>query len=204
MKPLTLRFLLVFILIGAQLMALGGILYALDREADRIARGHTQEVIQHVAETVADKTRRFIQPAEQAVSLTRILIQRAVLNAANDAELERYFLSQLNTAPQLAGMFLGRNDGSFVFVTRVPDGLPHQADPVAWRCAHRRTDRAQSVNGVETGRALDPDDAVRSAHATLVSARAAGRRAGHDDLDRTLCVLHFQAAGHHRRDRDRR
>ena len=157
LKPLTLRFLLVFILVGTQILALGGILCALDREADQITRGHTQEVIQHVAETVTDKTRRFILPAEQAVSLTRFLILRAVLSAGNDNELERYFLSQLNTAPQLAGMFLGRNDGSFVFVTRVQNGFLTKFIRVKdqSRIVERVT---RDANALQTGRAIDPDD----------------------------------------------
>ena len=69
----------------------------------------------------------FLAPAQQAAtlttSLTASLAQVNAFDTQDNVGLENYFLSQLRTSPQLTGMFVGRADGSFVFVKREGEGF---------------------------------------------------------------------------------
>lgn len=76
-----------------------------------------------LAESVADRAQRFLQPVESAVIVTGELIETGVLDPASDPTLEQYFIAQLHGVASLSGMFVGRDDGSFLYVSRNGIGL---------------------------------------------------------------------------------
>lgn len=151
------RFLVIALLISLQTVTLISILGTTSRQTEALLRSHAEEVMGHVAEVVVDNTRRFLEPAERAVQLSQALIADGLIEPHNDLDLETYFLDQLQANASLAGMYLGRLDGSFVFVKRENSGF---------RTKFIRLDEAgRSVEIIfrdahlnELNRFLDPDD----------------------------------------------
>ena len=106
---------LLMLLIAFQAVSLIGILIAARAQTEAVMLEHARSVLAHVGETVADKTRLFLAPAERTAELTRGLLE---MDALDEARLEPYLLEQLRINPQLTGAYLGKPDGSFVFVSR--------------------------------------------------------------------------------------
>ncbi|MEZ5726924.1 MAG: cache domain-containing protein [Burkholderiaceae bacterium] len=123
MRPTTVRASLVAILLVVQAITLSILLVSVQRETETLFREHARATMSHLAETVADRTRRFLLPAEAAIGIGRQLVSDGVLHSDSDVDLERYFLAQLRASADVAGIFLGRRDGSFVYVMRNADGF---------------------------------------------------------------------------------
>ena len=117
------RYLLFALLLGLQAITLFAVIAFGRTNTEAITRAHAHQILDHLANTTADNTRRFLEPAERSASLSRELLERGVLNAADPLGLERYFLAQLRSNSQLAGIYLGQTDGGFVFVKRDGDGF---------------------------------------------------------------------------------
>jgi diguanylate cyclase (GGDEF)-like protein len=117
MKP-SLRYFLLLVLIALQILTLIAILISSHANTEVVLRDHAQEVMGHLANTAADNSEQFLSPAERAAQLTEGLLAKGILGQGAEGELEQYFLDQLRTNPELAGIYLGQSDGSFFFVKR--------------------------------------------------------------------------------------
>jgi diguanylate cyclase (GGDEF)-like protein len=117
-----LRYTLFAVLLGVQAITLVAVLALGRSSTEAITREHAHQILNHLADTTADNTRRFLEPAEHSATLSRELLERGVLKANDTVGLERYFLAQLHSNPQLAGIYLGQTNGGFVFVKRDSDG----------------------------------------------------------------------------------
>jgi diguanylate cyclase (GGDEF)-like protein len=113
-----LRYMLFALLLGIQAVTLIALLAFGRAGTEAITREHAHQILNHLADTTTDNTRRFLEPAEHSASLSRELLERGVLQATDTVGLERYFLAQLHSNPQLAGIYLGQPNGGFVFVKR--------------------------------------------------------------------------------------
>jgi diguanylate cyclase (GGDEF)-like protein len=118
-----LRYMLFALLIGVQAITLVAVLAFGRTSTEAITREHAHQILNHLADTTADNTRRFLEPAERSATLSRELLERGVLKATDAVGLERYFLAQLHSNPQLAGIYLGQPNGAFVFVKREGNGF---------------------------------------------------------------------------------
>ncbi len=118
-----LRYTLFAVLIGLQALTMIGVLASARSNAESVTREHARVVMQHLSDNAADNTRRFLNPAERAALLTQQLIEQGVLEPQNAERLEQYFLAQLHNNPQMAGMYLARPDGQFLFVKRQKAGF---------------------------------------------------------------------------------
>ena len=118
-----LRYTLFALLLGVQAVTLVAVLAFGRASTEAITREHAHQILNHLADTTADNTRRFLEPAEHSATLTRELLERGLLKANDTVGLERYFLAQLHSNPQLAGIYLGRSNGGFVFVKRDGEGF---------------------------------------------------------------------------------
>ncbi|MEZ5244317.1 MAG: diguanylate cyclase [Acidimicrobiales bacterium] len=85
-----------------------------DAEAD-----HTVALLQTSALEALDHTRDYLAPASSLVATTADVIDGGAVDIAG---LERAFLGELERSPQLSGVYLGGDDGTFFFVSRVADG----------------------------------------------------------------------------------
>lgn len=123
MTPRTVRSLLVVVLLVVQTVTLVVMLMSMQRDTDDLFRDHARATMEHLADTVSDKTRRFLLPAESAIGIGRQLVGDGILDAYSDSALERYFLAQLRASADVAGAYVGRRDGSFVYVKRDEGGF---------------------------------------------------------------------------------
>ncbi len=123
MTPKTVRSLLVVVLLVVQMVTLVVMLMSMQRDTDELFRDHARATMEHLADTVADKTRRYLLPAESAIGIGRQLVGDGILDADTDTALERYFLAQLRASADIAGAYVGRRDGSFVYVKRDEQGF---------------------------------------------------------------------------------
>jgi diguanylate cyclase (GGDEF)-like protein len=119
----VIRYTLFAVLIGLQALTMIGVLASARNNAESVTREHARVVMQHLSDNAASNTRRFLAPAERAAQLTRQLIEQGVLETQNPERLEQYFLAQLQSNPQMAGIYLARPDGQFLFVKRQQDGF---------------------------------------------------------------------------------
>ena len=117
------RLLFITLLIGLQALTLAGILLATRRTTEATLRTHAQEVMEHVVTTVTDKTLLYLAPAEKSAVVTASLLTSETLDANDERALEAYFLAQLESNEQIQGMFLGKADGDFTFVSRTKEGF---------------------------------------------------------------------------------
>ncbi len=112
-----LRYLLILVLIGLQVLTLTGVLISSASHSSRVIREHAREVMDHLLKSAADNSHTFLSPAERSAQVAASLLGSGLLST-DVAMLESYFRQQLLVSQELAGMYLGRPDGSFVFVKR--------------------------------------------------------------------------------------
>jgi diguanylate cyclase (GGDEF)-like protein len=118
-----LRYFYLIILIGLQLLTLLGILASSRSKTEVILRDHAQGVMNHLVDTIADNTLRYLSPAERAAQLTEALLKTNSLNLLDTQQLEVYFFSQLQANPELASIYVGQPKGDFFFVKRDETGF---------------------------------------------------------------------------------
>ena len=134
-----LRYMLFALLLGVQAITLFAVLAFGRASTEAITREHAQQILNHLADTTADHTRRFLEPAEHNAALSRELLERGVLKASDTLGLERYFLAQLHSNSQLAGIYLGQPNGGFVFVKR--DGAGFSSKFIGFASGGRQVKR---------------------------------------------------------------
>jgi diguanylate cyclase (GGDEF)-like protein len=135
----SLRYMLFALLLGVQAITLFVLLAFGNASTEAITREHAHQILNHLADTTADNTRRFLEPAEHSATLSRELLERGVLRASDTVGLERYFLAQLHSNPQLAGIYLGQPNGGFVFVKR--DGAGFSSKFIGFDSGARQVSR---------------------------------------------------------------
>ncbi len=100
-------------LTGAALIV-GWYFYSLQIELGELTRQKAQEaVIRSI-----DATEAYFRPAATVAEAGRALLAQEVLSLERPAQLERYFFDQLQRQPLIAGLYVGRPDGSFFYVMR--------------------------------------------------------------------------------------
>ena len=123
MKPTHLRGLLVLLVIIGQIASICFVLIGTHRQTREQFTVNAEQTLDDFARRVADQSQRYLFPAITAVTVAQRLIDQDVISAFDDVELERYFLAKLESVSSLGGLYLGRPDGSFLFISREPDGL---------------------------------------------------------------------------------
>ena len=158
-KPFNIpyRFLFIILLIIFQALTIIAVLLATRRNTEATLRTHAVDVMEHVVRTVSDQTLLYLAPAEKSAAFTAALISNTLLDANDEASLETYFLAQLESNEQIEGIFLGKEDGDFVFVSRNGEGF---------RSKFIRVDESgrevellfRNAAKEQTEQRLDPDD----------------------------------------------
>ena len=144
---------LLMLLIAFQTFSLIGILIAARAQTEAVMLEHARSVMAHVGETVADKTQSFLAPAERTAELTRGLLETGALD---ETRLEPYLLEQLRINPQLTGAYLGKPDGSFVFVLR--DGAGFRTKRILVAAQRRVNLTFRDAQMRQTRQTQDPSD----------------------------------------------
>jgi diguanylate cyclase (GGDEF)-like protein len=116
------RQLLLLGLVILQSIAIIALLLAARANTSTLQLENAGIIMQHVFESVLERTQRFLAPAEQSARVLQGLINRGSLVPKGPA-FEDYLLEQLRAVPQLTGLYFGGNDGGFIFARRESYGF---------------------------------------------------------------------------------
>ncbi len=123
MKPTFIRGALVLLVLLGQIISICFVLLSTQKQTALQFSANADIKLNDFARNVTETTEHFLAPAADAVQVGQSLLIGSVISANNDMLLERYFLAKLKSIDSLSGIYFGRPDGSFLFVTRGQDGL---------------------------------------------------------------------------------
>ena len=88
--------------------------------SEEVLNQHAMDVMENIADLAMEQSQNHLAHAHAAAALTRRLVSDNVVGVSGDSfeSLERYFLDQLAIYPHFAGIYLGRPNGDFFYVSR--------------------------------------------------------------------------------------
>ena len=88
--------------------------------SEKVLLRHARDIMQNIAELTIEKSKNHLSLAQGAARLTERLITSEVVgsNENRSNSLERYFLDQLAIYPHFAGIYVGKPNGDFFYVSR--------------------------------------------------------------------------------------
>jgi diguanylate cyclase (GGDEF)-like protein len=104
------------ILVCAQLFTLGVATLIWGSSSDALLRNRLSSELDRTGLRASEKVSSYLAGPEHLRDFLVGLVP--TIGERNDAGLERAFLSAVATTPNITGVFLGRADGTFLFVTR--------------------------------------------------------------------------------------
>jgi signal transduction histidine kinase len=126
---------------------------------DAILEDMTQ-VMNSVSNETVENAASFLAPAERNAAELANLVQAGILDSPAPLSVDRLFYERLRVNESFDGIFMGADDGSFLYVHRLPDSDTFEKKEVTIDPSGRRIVRNtlydQSFEPVESS--LDPDD----------------------------------------------
>ena len=142
-------------LLAVQLATVVLILLVSGRITSDAESDHTAALLATSALEALDHTRAYLAPASSLVATTADVID----GGAIDIEaLERAFLGELQRSPQLSGVYVGADDGSFFFVSRGAEGYSVKTIAIDGDGRRTVTVRALGADGTAGPPEALPDD----------------------------------------------
>jgi PAS domain S-box-containing protein len=88
--------------------------------SQKTLNGHARNIMENIADLAMEKSQNYLAHAQVAAVLTRRLLAANVVsvNENHIDSLEQYFLDQLAIYPYFAGIYLGKPNGDFFYVSR--------------------------------------------------------------------------------------
>ena len=88
--------------------------------SEEVLNRHARDIMENIADLAMEQSQNHLAHAHAAAALTRRLVSANVVgfNEQDFNSLERYFLDQLAIYPHFAGIYLGRPNGDFFYVSR--------------------------------------------------------------------------------------
>lgn len=75
-------------------------------------------LLQNALNESKEHTHGFLEPSYRSVQLSSDLLSRGIVDINDNEQLEYYFMSQLNSNPEMTGIYFASPEGDFHFVTR--------------------------------------------------------------------------------------
>jgi PAS domain S-box-containing protein len=131
--------------------------------SQKTLNGHAMNIMENIADLAMEKSQNHLVHAHGAAVLTRRLLAANVVsvNKNNIDSLEQYFLDQLAIYPHFAGIYIGKPNGDFFYVSRNEQRSPggFRTKNISHRGGVRKTaltwrDKNLSIHSKE----LDPQD----------------------------------------------
>jgi two-component system, cell cycle sensor histidine kinase and response regulator CckA len=88
--------------------------------SEEVLKQHALDIMKNIADLAKEQAQNHLAHAQAAAALTRRLLKANVvgIDGNNTDKLERYFLDQLTIYPHFAGIYLGKPNGDFYYVSR--------------------------------------------------------------------------------------
>lgn len=118
----SIRKALIMGIICLQIVTVGSILYSSYYSTEKTLISYAQKLMEMQVKEVIERSRNFLQPAQDAAKLTKRLAKHSVVSQQNPDNMKRYFFEHLRIHPQFTGVFFGSSAGDFVHVQKDPFG----------------------------------------------------------------------------------
>ncbi len=88
--------------------------------SQKVLNRHARDIMENIADLAMEQSQNHLAHAHGAAALTRRLLNANVVSDNENSfdSLERYFLDQLAIYPHFAGIYLGKPNGDFYYVSR--------------------------------------------------------------------------------------
>ena len=118
-----------------------------------------RDLLADTGANVSDKSQGFLKPARNAVELSSSLIESGIFAQSDSAVIERFLFQNLQTEPQISGLFYGDEQGNFIYVMRSDGAGPFRTKLVRMNGAERTTELIwRGADFSEVERMFDPLD----------------------------------------------
>lgn len=107
-------------LAGLQLLAVLLVVFSSYITTEQALIKHARNLLHDVSINTIEHSKGFLSPAQGAAELAAQLARNKVFASDDPDALEQLLFQQLRIATQFAGLYYGRDDGSFVMVMRSP------------------------------------------------------------------------------------
>ena len=86
--------------------------------SEQALKEHSHTIMENIASYAMEQSQNYLSKAQRATELTKSLLRSKVLVQEDGRTLENYFLEQLQSYPDISGIYLGTPKGDFFFVSR--------------------------------------------------------------------------------------
>ena len=115
---LTIKTVLVGGFLGLLLISITTILASSYISSEKVLHNHARDIMENIATLTIQQSQNYLEPAHDAVELTQRLANSEVVSSEDKLSLERYFSEQLSLHSQIAGIYLGKPNGEFIYVMK--------------------------------------------------------------------------------------
>ena len=111
-------------LLAIQLVTVGSVVLSARLTSGDALRDQMFSTLELIGRGAASSADEYLARAERGALLVARMAGEGGLEVHDDAEVEQFLTAQLETDDAINGAFVGREDGSFVFVSRAPEEGP--------------------------------------------------------------------------------
>jgi PAS domain S-box-containing protein len=156
---LSLGAVLAICLAGLQFLAVLIVVLLSYVTSERVLLTHARTLLSDLGSNAILHSKGFLEPARGTAELAKRLAENDIVASDDPQELEKLLFQQLQLAPQFSGVYLGDEQGDFVFVSRADGPAEYRSKIVSHVGGTRSTRyiwRDSDFSIVETN--IDPDD----------------------------------------------
>lgn len=115
---LSIKKVLLFSFLIVVAISVGLIVFTTYYTSKSIMTKHALEIMNHVSSFTIDKSKKFMQNAQDATKLAQALESKKVIESNDIKKIENYFIEQLKIYKQFSGIYYGNYKGEFIMVIR--------------------------------------------------------------------------------------
>ncbi|WP_375228580.1 cache domain-containing protein [Roseobacter sp. S98] len=134
----SLGLVLALCLAGLQFVAIIIVMSSSYLTSERVLLDHARSLLRDVGSNTIAHSKGFLGPAQGAAELAARIAENRIVASENQELLERLLFQQLQTAPHLAGLFYGDEDGNFVYVKHSEQPAPFRSKIITRNGSDRR------------------------------------------------------------------
>ena len=136
---LSLGALLAICLAGLQFLAVLTVVLLSYVTSERVLLNHARTLLSDLGNNAILHSKGFLEPARGTAELAKRLAENDIVASDDPQELEKLLFQQLSLAPQFAGVYLGDEQGNFVYVNRSDGPAPYRTKIVSVTDGNRST-----------------------------------------------------------------
>ncbi len=104
--------------LGLLLLSITTILVSSYVTSEKVLHNHARDIMENITTLTIQQSQNYLAPAHDAVELTQRLANSNVVGSEDKQVLERYFSEQLALHTQIAGIYMGKPNGEFIYVMK--------------------------------------------------------------------------------------